>query len=230
MTLGKQQIGILCMCLAATLGSMALFSMRAEAAPGLPATAEAKAEKTLSLKSEISGTKVEFSCVAIGASKAPMLEAGGKGSGTLRFSGCQTLLNGVVSTSCEPLAGGTEKGVIASKALNGLLTLHEGSTSLLRVQPVEGETFGIVEMGKLCAIGTKVPVIGSFYAKDSGGELEVEKKSHVLETGPLTELWVISKTTEHKATAGGSVGLSLIGEHLGMLWSGLGGSPEWMLS
>jgi hypothetical protein len=218
------------LCLAALACATALPITQAGAAPNWmlslatpepPAAIEAKAEKTLSLVTKISSVSTEFSCGKIAADKA-LLETEGKSSGTLLLSGCTTKLNGVESKPCEPTAGGTEKGVIASKPLKGQLVLHEGSTSLLRIQAVEGETLGTVEMSKECSIGTKAPVIGSFYAKDSGGELEVEKKSHVLEAGPLTELWVISKLAEHKATAGGSVGVSLSGESLGMPWSGLG--------
>jgi hypothetical protein len=79
------------------------------------------------------------------------------------------------------------------------------------------------EAESLCSIGEKLPVSGTLYVKDAGGNFEVEEKSHLLEEGPLTELWVLNKTTEHKATLDGSASLSPAGEHLGREWSGLGG-------
>jgi hypothetical protein len=187
----------------------------------LPATVSAKVEKTLTLSSKISGVSTEFSCTGISLDSA-LIEAEGKSSGKALFSGCITRLNGATSAACQPTRLGTEKGVIASNTLKGQLLQHEGTTTLLKVTSTVSEILATVEMGEECSIGTKVSVIGSLYLKDASGEFDVEKEVHLLETGPLTELWVISKTAEHKATAGGSVTASLAGEHLGGLWSGLG--------
>ena len=216
------------LCLATFFSAIAIPIAQAGAAPNwmvppkpnLPAGLSAKAEKTLALLTKIAGVSVEFSCTSISLDSA-LIEAEGKGSGKALFSGCITRLNGVTSSVCEPVSGGT-KGKIASASLKGQLAAHEGSTTLARIQAVTGETLATVEMGEECSLGEKVSVIGSLYLKDANGEFEVEKETHVLEAGPLTELWAISKTAEHKATADGSVGVSLSGETLGRPWSGLG--------
>jgi hypothetical protein len=69
---------------------------------------------------------------------------------------------------------------------------------------------------------SEVPVLGTFFAKDANGKFESEEEAHLLEAGPLTELWAISNTAEHVASAAGSLKLSLIGGNLGKPWSGLG--------
>jgi hypothetical protein len=188
---------------------------------GLPAELSAKAEKTLTLTTKIAGVATEFSCTGISLDSS-LIETEGKSTGKALFSGCITKLNGTTSAPCEPLTK-AGKGLIASNALKGQLLLHEGTTTLLKVSAVSGETFGTVAMSELCSIGENVPVIGpGLYVKDAGGEFETEKEVHQLEVGPLTELWVLSKTAEHKATAGGKVAVSLSGGNLGSPWSGLG--------
>src|SRR5436305_1618111 len=219
----------------AVLSSSLLFTAKAEAAPtrtigpksGVPAELAAKAGKTLLLTSKISGVSVEFSCTGISLDKA-LLETEGGGSGTALFSGCITRLNGVTSGVCEPKIG-TEKGKIATKALKGQLVLHEGATTLAKITAAEGETLATIETTAECSIGSKVPVIGPLYVKDAGGEFEVAKEGHTLEAGPLTELWTISKTAEHVATAGGSAIFSLTGESLGQPWSGSGSKSTWTI-
>lgn len=186
-----------------------------------------KAEGALSLSTEILKMKATFSCESATAENT-LIEAEGKGSGKFLLGGCRTLLNGVVSAECEPKSPTGGAGTISTKALKSQFTANEGST-LVRVQPLEGETFATIALPVNCPIGTSVPVLGSFYAKDSSGKLEVEKMTHLLEAGPSTQLWAISKTIEHKATATGALGIGLGGEHLGDLWSGSGAEPSWRI-
>jgi hypothetical protein len=172
------------------------------------------------LHSKISGVEVLFECPTISA-VGVNLAAGGKtaNGGKVKFSGCKTKLNGVVSESCEPTNAGTEKGVILTKAGHALLVLHELSPTvkdeLVEVLPDEvGGPFATIEMGKLCSIGTKVPVIGKLYLKDCENAFLKHQEIHLVEEGPLTELFVISKTEEHKA--------SLLGSALArVFWNGL---------
>ncbi len=235
MRIRKHHLVFLAICFTATVSSSLLVTAKAEAAPTwtigpkaeLPAELSAKAEKALVLTTKIAGISVEYSCTGISLDKT-LIEAEGKGTGTALFSGCITRLNGATSTPCEPKVG-TEKGKIASKALKGQLVLHEGTTTLAKVTAVEGETLTTIESGAECPIGAKVPVIGTLYLKDAGGEFEVSKEAHLLETGPLTTLWTISKTAEHVATTSGSAGFSLAGEHLHQPWSGSGSKSIWTI-
>ena len=91
---------------------------------------------------------------------------------------------------------------------------------LLSILPDEGETFATIEMGPECAIGQKVNVIGKATLKDCEGLALTHLVKHLVEVGPLTELWVISKTPEHVATILGSVWAFLTGEHVGLKFSG----------
>jgi hypothetical protein len=187
--------------------------------PAIPAEVSTEVNESLKVLTKILGFQVTTSCTGIVANKA-LLEAEGKGSGSLTFSGCQTSLNGEVSAACEPRSG-EKLGVVTTNSLKGQLALHEGST-VLQLLPVTGETFATVESTKVCAVGAKVPLIGKFYVKDKNGKFEAEGAEHVFEVGPLTEMWSISKTEEHKATFDGSVTAHLTGGDSGFSWSGLG--------
>jgi hypothetical protein len=82
------------------------------------------------------------------------------------------------------------------------------------------ETLATIEMSEECAIGTKVPLIGKFTVKDCEGLSLKNLFEHLIEVGPLTELWTISKTAEHVATLLGSAWAFLYGAHLNKQFSG----------
>ncbi len=64
-------------------------------------------------------------------------------------------------------------------------------------------------------------MIGSLTLKDCENLALTHLVEHLVEQfTPLTELWTISKTTEHKATLLGSAWAFLTGEHEGLKWSG----------
>jgi len=154
-----------------------------------------------------------------------------------------------VLPACEPKTtegGEVKKGVILTKLLKDLIILHtteaekkEGKTNpegYDRLEPEEGTTFVTIESSAECSFGSKIPVIGKFVFKDcslrvkdkEGKETGAcipqgreERVTHLVEEGPLTELWVISKTEEHKSTIDGSANVFLTGKaHEGLKWSG----------
>jgi hypothetical protein len=161
------------------------------------------------LKIEISCTKAEFL-------KAKLTAEGGVSPGNkTKFTGCTTLLNGTLSTACQPRTG-KELGVVESNALKGLLILHEGAP-LIKFDPVEGKTFIVFEMSEECALGAKVPVTGTSTVKDSNGKFTTEAVNHTVAQGPLSTL----NFCEHAAVVTGSAVLQLTGEHAGLTWSAL---------
>ena len=83
-----------------------------------------------------------------------------------------------------------------------------------------GEKFVTIETSEECSVGSKIPVIGKLTLKDCKGAFSTEQTEHLVEQGPLTELWTISKTAEHVATLDGSGILILGGAHAGLKWSG----------
>ncbi len=156
------------------------------------------------LHSKIAGITVLFECKKITASGVKLaalgtIAAGGK----VLFHECITKLNGAESKVCEPTNGGTEKGLIVTKAGHGKLVLKEGLEQT-EVVPDVGTTFAVIEMGPECAIGTKVPVIGTLFLKDCLNQFLEHKEKHLVEEGLGTKLFVISETAEHKATLLGS--------------------------
>jgi hypothetical protein len=172
------------------------------------------------LLTEILKSKIEKLCTAAELIGAKLETEGKISSGAkVRFSGCVFKINGKLAPTCEPHTG-AEKGVIVTNATKGLIVLGEGK-GLLLLTPVSGETFITVELGEECAVGEKVPLLGRLTLSISG--MGSEEVAHLVAQGPLTELWLISKTEEHKVTLDGSAMLALTGEHSGMTWSGVPG-------
>ena len=182
------------------------------------------------LHSEILKIKVLFLCTEIKAD-AKLISEGrigteGKPEGArVLFSGCTTDFNGSPENECTPPGGliTTEKG-------HAVLTLTELPGGIkddaVKVLPDTGETFTVIKLPAACPIGTSVPVIGKLFLKDCENLALTHLVKHLVE--PLesetpemgTELWTISKTTEHKATLLGSAFAFLKGAHEGLKFSG----------
>jgi hypothetical protein len=206
----------------------------AEKAPGtnlvkfLEASVGLEAETTLVLHTKIAGTAVLFLCTQAEAVNVVLKANGSIGEGAkIRFSSCTTNLNGVTSKPCEPNNGGTEPGVIMTSAGHGLLILHKLANGavddLIKITPDAGTTYFAFQMGEECAIGEKVPVIGSVTLRDCENLSLTHLVKHLVEfssTTALTELWVVSKTAEHVSTILGSAWAFLAGAHEGLKFSG----------
>jgi hypothetical protein len=190
----------------------------------------AEADTTVIKHTKIAGVAILYECKKLAAVNAFLLVNGSIGESPgnvkgskLKLSECITKLNGVTSTACEPFVG-TEKGVVTTNPGHGLLVLHELAggvkDDLIQFLPDSGETFFTIRTGEECSIGENIPVIGKLYFKDCQNLALTHLAKHLLEVGPLTELWVISKTAEHVATLLGSAWASLSGPGTGKLWSG----------
>jgi hypothetical protein len=211
----------------------------------LHASINLKTDATMIFHSEILKIKSLFLCTTIELLNAKLQEEGiigntvvtnettklkeGRGS-QIKFSGCTTDLNGTVSPACTPEDPVGGKGTVISKLGHGLLKLHELAIDkvkddIIKVLPDTGETFATINtgpaVGNECPIGTSVPVIGSLVFRDCENLALTHLVEHLLEGfTPLTEMWTISKTTEHKSMALGSAWAFLTGEHVGLKWSG----------
>jgi hypothetical protein len=186
----------------------------------LPALAVKEVEAGgLTLLTKIAGIKVEVSCTSL-QPVGIKLETEGKltNGGQLRFFGCLTKLNEKSNSQCEPSNEGKEPGAILTKPGKGLLVLIE-SKGVIQIEPKEGETLATIETGEECAVGQKINVIGKLTLKDSALGTEVD--THLFAEGATTELWVNSKTAEHKATIDGSAIIRLAGTHTELPWSGV---------
>jgi hypothetical protein len=176
----------------------------------------------VSLLTKLLKAEVKFSCkktelVGIALKPEGKLTEGG----TARFTECKTFINGKESLPCEPKNGGTEKGVVVTSKLKGELTFYKNEEGVTLVKPTAGETFAQIEMSEECSIGEVVPIVGTGIGLvDSGGlpGLLGEAGTHKFKAGPLTELWAVSKTEEHKVTIDGEMEASLSS---GEAWNGL---------
>jgi hypothetical protein len=194
----------------------------------LPTIRLIEVETGETLLTQVAGVKIEKKCTGYELLGAK-LEAEGKiASGVkVRFTGCKFILNGKVSAACEPHTNGQGKGVLESTAAKGLLVLHKLASGVLdpivRIEPVVGETFMVLETGEECAIGEEMTLVGKLTLKDAQNELTTEKAVHLIEEGPLTEMWFLTKTPEHLVRFdGGAIG-ELSGEHKGLKVSGTPG-------
>jgi len=179
------------------------------------------------LHTEILKIKVLFLCREIKAVNAKLLAEGsvGKGPGEVKeskilFSECDTDLNGGLAPECTPVDPEDGSGFIVTKPLHGLLILGTAGEDLLKVLPDVGETFAHIVLPVTCPIGTLVPVIGKLNLKDCENLALTHLVKHLIEQGPGTELWAISKTEEHKATFLGSAWAFLTGLHQALGFSG----------
>jgi hypothetical protein len=169
------------------------------------------------LFSKAIGASFRILCTGVTFEEAVLKVEGGS-LGKIRAAGCKILLNEVVSVPYEPHTG-TEKGVILSKLLKGLIVLHEGEP-VYSLEPEVPPIIFLVETGPECSVGSSIIIIGGkITLKDCQKEGRVEKVTHLLEElAALTELWIISKTAEHKATVAGSLEVFLLGGHAGLTW------------
>lgn len=187
----------------------------------------------LVLHSEILKIKTLFLCTEAKADEAKLLKDGtiGKEEGVpsgskVLFGGCTTDLNGSPAPECTPVDPIAGKGKISTKPGHALLVLHELAggvkDDLTEIIPDTGlgTTFATIVLPATCPIGTSVPVIGKFFLKDCENKALDHLVKHLVEEGPLSELFTISKTAEHAAKLLGSAWAFLEGEHAGMTWSG----------
>lgn len=239
----RSKLGLLGLC-AMVLGLMAFVTTSAQATAGstwlilnssgqvkkaseLPAIVELEKDSSVYvLHSEILKIKVLFLCTNLKAVNAQLLAEGsiGEKPGTVKnskvlFSGCSTDLNGAAAPECTPKDPTDGEGFIVTKFGHALAVLGAAGEDLTKILPDEGETFATIVLPAACPIGTSVPVIGKLNLKDCENLALTHLVKHLVEQGPGTELFTISKTAEHAATLLGSAWAKLGGPHAGLAWS-----------
>jgi hypothetical protein len=172
----------------------------------------------------LGGTKLLYDCAELKVVEGK-LKANGVVLGRLVFHSCKTLLNGATSANCAPNAKGIHPGLIETNLIKGQMLLHKLASGavdkIVVAEPDEvGGSFAFVESSAACSIGLKVLIGGKFAIQDQqpSTHLEVHLINEFL---PLTDLFVISKTAEHKAEILGSAKAFLTGAHATYKWAGL---------
>ncbi len=198
-------------------GSNVTFSLSPSVAIFLPFL-------SASLATKIAGAGVKYECG--GAELAgTKLETEGKltSGGKVKFVSCKTFLNGSLSAICQPHSAGQAPGTILTNAGKGLMVLHGGEPVIL-VEPSSSSAFVTILHGEECSLPESVPVMGKLVVEDVFGLGDKEETEHWLTPlGVLSNLFVISNTAEHSATASGTAIARLSGSHVGNKWSGLPG-------
>jgi hypothetical protein len=175
------------------------------------------------------GVNVQILCTAMQVSAGgALLGQGTISEGKLKFTGCETLINKVKNAVCVPHSKGAAAGTIETNWLLGLLVLHilepgGEHDELLKVFPSVGTLLATLEMNPECVLGEVVTVNGTVFLKNCCS-FRMHQVKHLLEQGPLTELWVLKKTAEHlESKLDGSGLIFLTGTHQGLLWFGEAG-------
>jgi len=200
----------------------------ANIAEGFLPTLRTRAKTIILIHTKISGLKILFKCSKLEALESHLIW---RKLLLWKLKGikCVTEIGETVNAACEPNNNGTEPGVILTNKLLGELTKHSTGEGVILVKStveevvggVKQPVFGRIKMSAECPIGSNVPIIGTqFSLKDVGGNkgLEEEKVTHTDIEGPLTEIWALSKTEEHKASISGEIELEL---ESGEVWNGL---------
>jgi hypothetical protein len=237
-SMNRSKLGLIGLCVAA-LGVMAFSASAAQAEAGanwliltssgalktggeLHATVTGSLENNLGiLLTTVLGIKTEILCTAatlIGVS----LEGTGSltNGGKVKFTGCSLDLNGAAAPECEVHSTGQPIGTLETSPFKGLLVLIGGVGRIL-IEPKEGETFANFNMGEECPIGENIPFRGKLVLKDCENKLTTHLVTHLFEEDTVnSDIWVLNKTAEHKATIDGSTLASLTGAHVGLRWAG----------
>ncbi len=103
--------------------------------------------------------------------------------GRIKFKGCVTLLNEVVSAACKPSGGGTaaKSGEILTLKAEGEILLDEKKERVKIIPDTgAGTAFSVIELGATCAIGESVEVKGSLWIRDCNELESVEKTEHLI--------------------------------------------------
>jgi len=196
---------------------------------------EGTLDETGVLQTNIGANSILFECAA-GKLVGVTLELDGKvKGGDVKFETCVTKVNEVVNDFCLPLGPSGETGVILSNPHDGLIVLHEPKAgekqditemnSLVEeiVGGMKQPVFARIKMSTSCPIGSNIPIIGKLTIIDvtggitNGSEVLKEQATHLIEQGPLTELWALSKTAEHVVNILGKAKVKLVS---GAAWSG----------
>ena len=174
----------------------------------------------------IGGTKVEISCSSAQINEGgALIKEGGISLGRILFTGCITLLNGTLSSSCKPKTTGKALGEILTEKFKGLIVLDEVfgvKEDYVKITPDEGKLFAKIDVGLECSIGETVKVEAKsagegFWVKDHEGNtgFTAATINHLIEES-LHGLIALGQP----ATIDGS---AIIGLSSGISWSGTPG-------
>jgi hypothetical protein len=232
MSKGKKGLGLIGLCLSMALALMAFGASAAQAAGCTAAAptlkpcwmiggANVTAEKVVTLvaKPEPLGEKKEEHVVllsTVGTTNTPIsilctkieavgekILAEGVAHGEVKFSTCETFLNGVLSAVCKP-----EEPIVAKGLL--LIALHEGKTYVL-AEPEAGKPFTTIKYpDEECAL-PDAPITGQLWIEDCNGKAEEELSVHLIQEGKAAGAALGGLFYGgHAATIDGSVNLELL--------------------
>ncbi len=197
MTLSKQRLRALGLCLIAALGLIAFVAASAQAQTGwlvnkafitkntpITATLHTGSEAILSSTFGTPEKTIELLCETVSSTNGNIFSgAAAEGLIFLQFTKCRTLINKVVSPACKP----KEPIVWGSKFHAILHTTGDKKTYILFEPDVAGKPFATIEFGEECSFGTTA----------AGGEFVMECLNEKLEKNTATTDYCLEDLTNH---------------------------------
>jgi len=237
----RSRLGLKVLGLCAVLVGMFAFTGAAQASTGALwkiGGAQAKGGEAVEAESEaaggillteLGGKFIHVKCLKLKLVGAKLVEPNGKITGKIDFSECDFLSlttqggSVVLQKACEPFVG-TNKGLIETNTINGLIVLHTPTggkaEGVLEAVPASGVLFATINLGPECAFGEEIKVEGKFFLKDCEGKFSTELVKHLVEElKALTKLTVNGGTKT--ATIDGSALAFLGAPNAGKLWAGI---------
>lgn len=175
-------------------------------------------ENEMLLLFTIAGISGKVLCKGMQFVNFRLLGEGTLSEGKIKFSECETYVEGKLTKECAPKTGGAS-GIIESAPGPALLGLA-GGQGVIKFKPGKGEFFMVFEMGEECALGVNISIVGELVLKDCQNKMKEELVSHLLEADASSTLKVVGAAGK-PATLEGSILVTLAGEHTGLKWSGL---------
>ncbi len=198
MTLSKQRLRALGLCLIAALGLIAFVAASAQAQTGwlvnkafitkntpITATLHTGSEAILSSTFGTPEKTIEILCETV-SSEQGNLFSGEKAEGLiiLNFTKCRTLISKVVSAACKP-----KEPIKWEAKFHAILhTTGDKKTYLLFEPEVKGGNFVVFNFGEECSFGEKISI---------GGELVMEGLNEKLEKNTGTSDYWLEDLTTH---------------------------------
>ena len=232
----RSRLGLKVLGLCAVLVGMFAFTGAAQASTGALwkiGGAQAKGGEAVEAESEaaggillteLGGKFIHVKCLKLKLVGAKLVEPNGKITGKIDFSECDFLSlttqggSVVLQKACEPFVG-TNKGLIETNTINGLIVLHTPTGGKAEgVLEAKGEPdFATINLGPECSVGEKLLVEGVFFLKDCEGKFSTENKTHLVE-----ELKALTKLTLNGGTKTATIdGSALATLATGSLWAGI---------
>jgi hypothetical protein len=114
-------------------------------------------------------TLVEKLCETLATEDGLIFPGGGAtGTVTLKFTNCDTFINGILAPACKPV-----EPIVAKTRFTAILHFNDDKKTYILFEPQEFfKPFATITLKEECALGEKVPITGAVVAECLNSKLE----------------------------------------------------------